>query len=582
MLIVIFIVLALVEANVGCIDSVCSSCTSGYLYNSVSCLPMCPTGYNQNQGACTPTSQLNLFTLNFFDFTKYNGVGIGQFLTILNQKFLDSFLSPIPRVDQGFYFSSSSLLACTESGWLLSPDFTLSLLFMATGNGIIFEVYDGNTIVLSLSVQSSSLVLKILLSNSLNQATLQTVISAPTAYTEWVSASLIVAQGNAQIQVTRLSQTTFIPDYEFRYQSSEFSYYIGDSAYTGGSFNGFLYVLMLDNHVRQGISLPIPAYTADYTEFYDGSTVTFCSSPIPDCTNAWPWCIRSSSCSVCFSDACDICNGYGLEDCTACTDSQYSPPECGLAGLNCNIGGLFSCTACTSSFTLIDGLCVNPPYRYNPLALDDPVFDIQFDTFEEYYGGIFSSGGTPTSYSPWTYDPTDNDPIAHKSRGLYFKNADKLISNVIVGLNYKFTISFWIFTKTDGIIYSDGSVNWYSNSCATLSLSNSEVSKSMISGYCVSAHNVWVFNQISVGFSSGSTAINVSINQVLSTSASFSGYAFYDADSLPTIISGADFVGFIYRITLWQTDKVAIDSQYNVCGNNLAASCLWTCDIGFY
>ena len=76
----------------------------------------------------------------------------------------------------------------------------------------------------------------------------------------------------------------------------------------------------------------------------------------------------------------------------------------------------------------------------------------------------------------------------------------------------------------------------------------------MISGYCVTACDVWVFNQLSVGFSSGSTTINVSSNQALSTSASFSGYAFYDSDSVSPTIGGAGFVGFIYSIALWQTD----------------------------
>ena len=94
------------------------------------------------------------------------------------------------------------------------------------------------------------------------------------------------------------------------------------------------------------------------------------------------------------------CTGYSLAECTACTDTTKTPPECGVIGRNCVSGGVFSCTLCQSNFQLIDGLCIYPPYGYNPLTLITPVVDAKFDEFAQYYGGIFGSGADSSTYSP--------------------------------------------------------------------------------------------------------------------------------------------------------------------------------------
>ena len=309
------------------------------------------------------------------------------------------------------------------------------------------------------------------------------------------------------------------------------------------------------------------------------TTFTATQCPI-GCTSTGSWCIRGTSCNYCYSDNCAVCNGYSLQECTKCTDSQYSIPECGLVGLNCQTGGLFSCTNC-GTFTLIDGLCLESPFEYNPNTLNAPVVDAQFDTFKMYYD-VFSSGADPTTYSPWNMGAgTDSDPIAVKSRGLYFDATNYLTASVYIVLNYKFTISIWSLAISDGIVYTNGSIDLYSSSCASLYLSSVVTIKWVSSGLCISEDSAWVFTQLSVGFSSATTSLSISINQVLSTTVSFNGYAFYDYYSTYPLV-GNGFSGFVYRIAIWQTDSVITDTQYSVCGSISGASCLWTCDYGYY
>ena len=41
-------------------------------------------------------------------------------------------------------------------------------------------------------------------------------------------------------------------------------------------------------------------------------------------------------------------------------------------------------------------------------------------------------------------------------------------------------------------------------------------------------------------------------------------------------------IGFLYRLTIWQTDIADVSAYYDECGSGLAASCLWTCGFAQY
>ena len=393
------ILITIAYANIDCIDSVCSSCTIGYLHNSISCLTMCPTGYTQSQEVCTSTANLNVFTLYFFEYTLFNGINIGQFFTPSNIPFSSqSELTPIPTFHQGFYFTSSSSLNSIGAGWILSPTSSLNLYFLASSPGTIFQVFDGSTLVLSFLLTQSTVELSLILSNSLQQASLHTFTFQFPFPTAWAGLSVSSIQANGLFSVTVSSQTSSMPGYEFRYQSNQLSYYIGDPSASGQGYQGFIYYLSLDNQVRLDAFLTWPGYQESVNEYTFGwNPVQSCSS---SCTNTWPWCIRAS-CSVCYSDNCKSCNGYGLDECTVCADSQNSPPACGLSGFHCYSGEMFNCLECYENYSLIDGLCLNGiPYGYNPDTLSSPVVDIKFSTIQQYYGRMFSSGLNSATYSP--------------------------------------------------------------------------------------------------------------------------------------------------------------------------------------
>ena len=572
MLVIYFLSFIQTQCNVACVDSPCSACISGSLYNSISCLPLCPTGYTQSDNSCSPTDGLTIFSLDFSEFTSFSSTNIGDFLAPSDLPFSNpASMGPLPTSNQGLYFTSSSCLEAQRPGWVLAPDFTLSFLYNPTSDGIILQVYDGSILVLSLSVHSGSINLSLILANSLNQNSVQTAGSAVSP--GWFSFSLTGSQGNGVFTITALGNSATFNGYEFRYQVDTLSYYIGNGV---DGFQGFLYFIRLDNEAISGFTGILPVYGEIFQGYTDsGFNPQVCSI---SCPSQWPWCIRAS-CSICYSDNCYGCSGYSLDECTSCVNNDYSAPECGLLGLHCQSGGLFSCSTCMSGFSLIDGLCLNSPFNYNPENLSNPVVDLKFDSYMQYYEGIFYSGAIAATYSP--FNPSPDDPIFLKSRGLYFYGGAYLTSLVAIVSNYKFTITAWVLAKNNGEIYNKNSIILYSSSCAGLYLSSAQSVKWVSSGICLSEYGVWTFDQLTVGFSSGTTQITISINQVVSTLVSFNGYALYDDfTSLSTIGSG--LYGFIYSLSIWQSDSVLTANHYNVCGNDLSASCLWTCLQGNY
>ena len=144
---IIILVFTTAEANINCAGSSCSYCLSGYLYNSTSCLSLCPTGYPASSTTCISINNPNLFSLNFFQSTSFASSTIGSFSTPYSISFDDqSRLSPIPTKSQGFYFASTSQLAASQS-WVLGPDYSLRIAFLAVADGTIFQINDGITFV---------------------------------------------------------------------------------------------------------------------------------------------------------------------------------------------------------------------------------------------------------------------------------------------------------------------------------------------------------------------------------------------------------------------------------------------------
>ena len=118
MLLVALLMVQLALSNLYCFDSTCSPCTSGYLYNTHSCLLMCPTGFTQSSSPnqCTASSSQSVFYVNFWEFGDYEASSIGSFSHPTGLSFSTATqLSPIPTMERGFYFASTSSLKSTTT-----------------------------------------------------------------------------------------------------------------------------------------------------------------------------------------------------------------------------------------------------------------------------------------------------------------------------------------------------------------------------------------------------------------------------------------------------------------------------------
>ena len=566
------------SSNIGCIDDFCSYCTSGYLFQSTSCLPICPTGYLQSSNVCSNTSQLNLFNINFFTFTTFAASSIGVFQSPNNTPFSQSNRnSPIPTTSLGFYFVPSSQLISTQN-WVLSPEITIILIYLPIQTGILFQVNDGPTPVFTIITSPTEITFSWLLSSSTTSTQAQQSYNHLYAANGWQFFCLTTMQLDQQLVLYSYPTELVTLPGEFRSSSNSLVYYLGNPASSNmAGFQGYLYIMSLDNqYIPRELVKSTPFFPDCYNKYLTGwNTASACGGGC----ETWPWCVRASSCSACFSDACASCTGFTLAECTACTDTTKTPPECGEIGRNCASGGVFRCTSCQPSFQLIEGLCIYPPYGYNARTLTRPVVDAKFDTFAQYYGGIFGSGSSSSTYSP--VNPDSDDPIAVKSRGLYFNGTSLLTPTQEILFNYKITITSWSFADSRYSLIGNNRLQLVTATpCGAFALYNINSFRWFRSGICHYYSNVWNFIQATVGFSAETTTISISRNGVLHNYASFNGYAFYNEYSTFTVAKG--LIGFLYRVTIWQTDLVDVSAYYDECGSGLAASCLWTCVFAEY
>ena len=207
MLIAYLLSISLTSANVDCADSICSSCTTGYLYNSVSCLSECPWAYAESATTCIPSLELRMFDLHFFDYFDFSGLFIGPFTAPAGLFLMNNDWNPMPTANQGFYFTVSSFLVLLDTDLIISPDFTLSFYYTATVNGNIFHMYDGSTEVMTVAMNSGNAQISLLLTDSLSQESLQTFTYSSGMSLGWISISLAASQGNGIFTITFFGTT---------------------------------------------------------------------------------------------------------------------------------------------------------------------------------------------------------------------------------------------------------------------------------------------------------------------------------------------------------------------------------------
>jgi hypothetical protein len=224
-------------SNAGCTDSSCSSCSSGYLYNSLCCPPQCPTGYSSSSAICIAGPSQNLFSIQFFSFTAFTATEIQGFTHPLGLPFNDAGKgSAVPTKDRGFYFVSTSRLVSTTS-WVPGPDLTLRFGTKCKSAGTIFEIADNSNSYFKLYCDSSAFYANWILEASGSTATVQISVGNTGFF------AFFILIGNQLSELFTLSFGSVLrsfPTSEFKAQLSGLNFCFGGCA-AGTSFQGFLY-----------------------------------------------------------------------------------------------------------------------------------------------------------------------------------------------------------------------------------------------------------------------------------------------------------------------------------------------------
>ena len=418
------------SANINCSGANCASCLSGYSYLSTSCLNVCPYGYQSSSNTCVANSSQSLFYLAFYEFLDYSASSINTFSHPSGLMFKDQGkLSPIPSIDRGFYFVNTSQLV-SNSGWVTGPDFTVRFYIRVTGAGNVFTVVWSGLTYYLISATNTSVTVTLNATTS-SSSVLQSSSSSMTSST-WKYVLIYCSQSSGSYSIDNNGVSATHANYEFRQQFLNPIYYIGASV-SGQTFRGFLYEFYADNSVIKDYNSQYGVLACDIGYYMTYTTAEVCVACDSSCPT-WPWCTNSGTpYNSCYLSTCATCTGFAYSQCTSCTNSAYTAPNCQI-GLNCLAGTGYSCTSCKSGFQLIDGLCITPPTLYNANALSTPIYDINFNTFSQYYGNFFYSGADRTTYAP-SHSTSTDDPLPIKSRGFILPE---------VGYWIQLTISFLI------------------------------------------------------------------------------------------------------------------------------------------
>ena len=211
---------------------------------------MCPTGYTQSSSpnVCTAGTQ-NLFDLNFFEFHQFTASSIGNFQHPTGLQFKDSAkLSPIPTMERGFYFTSTSRLVSTVN-YIIGPDFTLQFTIRIRADGTIFEAYANGISYFKLAAVSGKVVAYWYLTSTSTSSI--NSFSSYTYSTYWMSVILYSSQSSGLFTMKINADYNYAGSasgFEFRGQIPSMLCYFGGEA-AGGSFTGFFNEIHADNLV---------------------------------------------------------------------------------------------------------------------------------------------------------------------------------------------------------------------------------------------------------------------------------------------------------------------------------------------
>ena len=573
---------SVLSLNKNCVDSTCSTCTGLNNYQSKNCLTNCPTGYSASMLACQPSgSGTSLVSTKFYEVQDFTANNINSVFKTSDSLAFNSPTrnSPIPTKERGFYFDVNSELIYDTNSHVIAPDFTLRLLFRVTGCShdpcYVIRIYQSGSSIFTLSLNSTNITSTWSLQRSSDLSFDDHPLASDFDYYTWHKLIVACQQSQGYIKLTHtfiesyydISSVSKVYNYEFRHaDTTGLTYLLGGS---GGSFQGFLYELLMDNEFTQTYLIAAFLVDCNYNQYYQQPQCLDCD---PSC-DTWPWCVRKGVCTDsyinhCYSKTCSVCTGYSKSHC-----GSIGFP-CWRFCATCSAVTPYKCESCLSHLTLIDDKCIYYPYNYDYVDNDEPAISLTFEIFEQYYGGVFQSGSNGATYSPFHY-PESDDPIPMLKRGLYFSNTSHLESISKISLYHENSFFIWAKPLGEGFnFWNSPSILLFSSGHSSLLLTNTDswtrfdsIIKKEIRSWTFYA---FVHKSVNSEFSS-----EVYLNGNIFSTYTAQGYFLYDIRTTIYILGE----GFLYSINAYNSALVSVSDYYQngICGNGLFGGCLVDC-----
>lgn len=559
----------------------CNSCASTYNYKSVVCLDNCPKGYNENSNTCVEdvTSSKTFMDVRFYQIHDFTQSTVDYFQAS-NSFDHSSKLQPIPTKERGFYFFQTSSLTGIALD-IIGPDLTIKLLIRVTSCD-----YDDHCIIFSynppgsqfdLYVNSSHISSNWMLNSMSSSSQTTKTFETPFELHKWQKFVLVCEQSLSGITIKHI----YLENYE--YATNELilaglensikrvmnNFQFGDMTQ---SFSGFLYYVTGKNSIDNTFDISVYLIDCEFNEYYFHPQCLPCDSSC----SSWPWCVRKGSCTsnydkVCYNSNCGTCTGYNYYECASKSNFCWKFCDSG----QCETSNPFKCTACSSQYSLIEGLCIYLPFRYDSSG---PAVSLSFNTFEQYYDGVFQSGRDPSTYAPY-HNPDKDDPVPMKNRGLYFTNSSSLRSISQISLNHKNTFLIW--AKPQGIgfnFWNAPSILLHGTGVSSLLLTDTEHWARFNSFEKDSSISDWTYYSFVHDFesTSGTFYSKIYLNNVLFSSYSANGYALYDIRTTVYILGE----GFLYSLNVYNkvlSNDIIQDGFNEVCFSPSDENCIWSC-----
>ncbi|OMJ84046.1 hypothetical protein SteCoe_14915 [Stentor coeruleus] len=515
-------------------DSKCISCSS-YLLSPV-CTRICPSGYTAASfGKCSLLEAYpKLFFLDFSSETNLQLNSISSFYTPSNISYINSLKSsPLPTLDRGFYFSNNSTMATlpeSNSSFIPSPNLTVKMWIKVISKGKILSSYIGSSYTYcNIYSTDSELIFEVSYCKKDSLDCGNTLPSLPLAISkkwqhmmfnvEFTYKEIILTgykDKNLGINIVLGSSENSIGKVE-----GNFTWVLGNSI---ESFEGFLYMLEVDNwnNVVNLVFVDPPNCLSG--EYWDGE----CLPCMKNCGD-WPWCVRDTDCSYCFSNVTESCYGY--------KESEV------ISGVNCVLG----CVECYNTTACLKAQYGNYVLRknYKGEISDTISSNISIDMTNLMPREILQSGSNDNTDYFNSPDLDDYTPIP--CRGFYFSGGQFGATRLSQVIPSTFSLSFWLKGKSGPILSKSSKLIVFADGSLQIELINSENS---ISSTIVPANPLeylWSIIIFNIEYSNFDTTITRYINNTVTFQYTYENQVFRDTRSIIYIGKNSSdyYIGFI-------------------------------------